>query len=449
GQDLTPAQLANLYFDANPGFNGGAFEYAAIDDEGSIDLTPAVYTLNGPPETNDASGRVDPGNAIALALPTMGGTMATVLTDGIDRDGTVEQYRIDLDSFDPAQGTLYIGDPNGATPGTPITAANNTINADDLANLYFDADDTNFTGVEIEYVAIDNDNHEDPTPGTITLVPATGNLPPNSVDATALIETDNNGDFQPKRLVDDSNNPFLSGSDPTTDPDNDADPTNDVVAYEIVQLPEDGTLTIGVPGAAGTVTIDLAWINAGNTLTPTQLSNLYFDPDPGFDGDTFTYRSIDTNGAKDPSPATVTLQAAPETKQVIENVPIDSTIAIDGIIPSATIPLTGYETPGGNDPDGNVASYEILTLPDPNDGTLYLGDPDDGGTLIEAGDKIPTDRITDLVFVSSTSFNGTSFTYRAIDNDNNADPTPATVFLNAPPDTTSGTGEVDPGGVFR
>ena len=208
GTDLTPAQLANLYFDAEPGFNGGSFEYAAIDNEDSIDPTPAVYALNGPPETNEASGRVNPGNAIELVDAV---AMDTVLSDGTDLDGTVTQYRIDLSSFDAAQGQLYIGDP--ATGGTPIDATNNTIAAADLSQLYFDASGT-FTGVDIEYVAIDNDNLEDPTPGTISLVPATGNLPPDSNDATALVESnDSDSGFVTKRLIDNSNAPLMGGSE--------------------------------------------------------------------------------------------------------------------------------------------------------------------------------------------------------------------------------------------
>ncbi|TAF49538.1 MAG: hypothetical protein EAZ61_14275 [Oscillatoriales cyanobacterium] len=391
-----------------------------------------MYTLNGPPETNDASGKVNPGQVIQLSTPGSGTTvMSTVLSNGIDRDGTVTNYRIDLSSFNPAQGQLYIGNP--ANGGTLITNANNTITAANLANLYFDADDTNFTGVEIKYVAIDNDNLADPTPGTISLVPATGNLPPNSVDATALVEKNT-----PKQLIDTANNPFLRATDPEDAPN--------TLTYRIVDLPDaaDGVLVLRNPGTGAETSVTNTTV-----LSPADLANLYFNPTPGFNGGSFTYRAFDEDGGVEITPATVTLQAAPNTNTVIENVPVDSTIAIDGIINGATIPLTDYDTPGGNDPDGSIASYEILTLPDPNDGTLYLGNPDNGGTLIEAGDKLPANRITDLVFVSSTSFNGTSFTYRAIDNNNNADPTPATVFLNAPPDTTSGTGEVDPGGVIQ
>ncbi|TAF49537.1 MAG: hypothetical protein EAZ61_14270, partial [Oscillatoriales cyanobacterium] len=53
---LTPANLNNIYFAANPGtasvpFTGSTFKYAAIDNDNVIDPEPATVTLTTPPET--------------------------------------------------------------------------------------------------------------------------------------------------------------------------------------------------------------------------------------------------------------------------------------------------------------------------------------------------------------------------------------------------------------
>ena len=149
----------------------------------------------------------------------------------------------------------------------------------------------------------------------------------------------------------------VGGSDPDT-------PGNEPSSYELVMLPNNGTLYLGDPSDP------LNAITSSRTLTPAQLSNLVFVANNNFPGDTFTYRAIDAQGEPDPTPATVTLNAPPDTDGAAYEVPLGN-----------PLPLTGSLL-GGSDPDaggigspGDPVSFIITRLPDPTQGVLYLGDP--------------------------------------------------------------------------
>ena len=423
GQPVPSDRINELVFTADGGFTGTSFTYRAIDNDNNPDPTPGTITLNPPPAqipptTEDASGRLDPGAAIELDAAAM----VVPLSPGSDVDGTVDSYEIDLSSFPAAQGTLSLNNSiaGGGTLVEPDVLGGTvaTIAAADLTNLFFNATGA-FTGVEIDYVAVDNDGNRDGSPGVITLVPDNANLPPNTDDAQQLVEG-----TTPVLI------PGLGGSDPDTGIG------DSVGSFVIKTLPDpaDGILYVGDPSTGTPVVVD-------TPLTPADIVNLFFEPTAGFDGGTFTYAAIDQRGAEDPTPATVQLRIAPQTNDVLDSVPVDAVVNLDGVIPGTAVnaPL------GGSDTDGTINRFIIETVPDPADGVLYLGNPASGnGVRLSAGDPVPANRIDELFFESTTSFNGTSFTYRAIDDDGNPDPTPATVTLNAPPDTTNGRGSLLP-----
>ena len=180
---IPASDLANLFFQADSDFTGNVeIQYVAIDNDGNEDSTPGVIYINTPdqvlpPETEDAVGRMGSNQVLQLSLPPTAGAPTTVtpLAQGSDPDGTVTNYRIDVSTI--TEGQLFIGNP---TTGTLITGANNTITATNLPNLFFQSDSDFVGGVEIDYVAIDNDGNEDPTPGKIYITTATQNLPPEN-----------------------------------------------------------------------------------------------------------------------------------------------------------------------------------------------------------------------------------------------------------------------------
>ncbi|TAF49400.1 MAG: hypothetical protein EAZ61_14445, partial [Oscillatoriales cyanobacterium] len=170
-----------------PDFNGSSFTYSAIDNDGNPDKTPATYTLNSPPETDDASGELNPGDMLKLSLaPNPGNAPNTIdpLENGRDPDvgGSILRYEIDTTTI--TEGQLFIVNPTTGVR-TEIPANTGTVNLapNDLVNLEFDADGAFNGGVEIKYVAVDNYGVKDATPGTIYLNLPGVNLPPDTYNA--------------------------------------------------------------------------------------------------------------------------------------------------------------------------------------------------------------------------------------------------------------------------
>jgi Ca2+-binding RTX toxin-like protein len=102
--------------------------------------------------------------------------------------------------------------------------------------------------------------------------------------------------------------------------------------------------------------------------------------------------------------------------------------------PSTARRLTGF---AGTDPDiadgDQIASYSILTLPSPEQGVLYQGDPANGGTPITSlplgGLTLTPAAIQNIYFQSSTGFGGATFNYTVTDARGSSDETAALVTL--------------------
>ncbi|HEY9696425.1 MAG TPA: DUF4347 domain-containing protein [Trichocoleus sp.] len=198
----------------------------------------------------------------------------------------------------------------------------------------------------------------------------------------------------------------------------DADGT--VESFRILTLPlaTQGTLFLGDPASGGRA------IASDEVLTPAQISQVYFQAANGFTGTSFTYTAVDNLGAEDLTPGVVTLN--PLGVNGGGNLPPDTNDASIDLPQDSLVNLVGLS---GTDSDGSVASFTIVTAPSPDQGTLYLGNPDEDGTPIQAGTVLTPAQINQLYFESSTNFQGSSFTYAATDNLGSTDPTPATVEL--------------------
>lgn len=193
-----------------------------------------------------------------------------------------------------------------------------------------------------------------------------------------------------------------------------------VASYTILSLPtsDQGVLYLGDPATGGVP------ITIGTALTPAQIQTIYFQSTSGFNGATFTYTATDRRGASDETPATVTLgvrnpnNRPPDTNPSQLELPRNSTKLVPNL--------------SGTDPDGDatVESFRVLTLPPQEQGILYLGDPANGGTPIRAEQVLTPDQIKQIYFKSSGEFTGTSFTYVAVDDQGDRDPSPAVVRLS-------------------
>jgi Ca2+-binding RTX toxin-like protein len=406
GDSISADELDQLVFDANDNFDGSSFTYRAIDNQGEAS-EPGEITLNSPPQVTGGEEDVPPGAVTNLSDD---------LFSGEDPDGTINRYEIT--ELPPAsQGTLFIGDPER---GGREVAEGETLTPDQLDRLFFRAE-PGFSGTTFGFRAIDNQGAESPT-AEVTL--GTANAPPDTEDVLQVIEPG-----EPVTLN------GLGGTDIESDEGD--------LTYQIDELPGEGTLTL-----------DGEEISAGAVLTPDELARLQFSFPEGFTGNTsFTYVAIDETGAEDPTPGTVFLKTEgsnipPETEETTVEVPPNTFGGANEIPRGVATRLTGL---GGNDPDGEIDEFRITRAP--GNGTLFLGDPADGGRALGTDDTIPANRIDDVFFLPDDNFNGSDFAYTAIDNESEEDPTPAEVTLevgNRFPDTDNVTNPVpEPGEVIR
>jgi hypothetical protein len=171
-------------------------------------------------------------------------------------------------------------------------------------------------------------------------------------------------------------------------------------------------------------------VREGQVLTREEANGLRFNPVNGFVGDaTFTYVAIDANNIADLTPATVTLPVtggghpgggacaeAPTTDDKVNPRLLNNLPAVN------ILNLSGKDCSGES-----VESFEIKTLPNQAHGILYMAD---GVTAVRVGQVLTREEANGLKFDPVDGFVGdASFTYVAIDANNIADPTPATVTI--------------------
>ena len=217
-------------------------------------------------------------------------------------------------------------------------------------------------------------------------------------------------------IAQDANNSVIPGATVQVAGLSATDVDGSIASYTIVTLPNaaQGSLFLGNPAANGSP------VQAGQVLTPTQISQLYFRASQSFTAASLTYTATDDKGAIDPTPATANFKFGN-----LPPVAADFTPAAP-IKPGETVPITGL---AASDPDGVIVSYTITSLPEATQGILYLGDPVKGGSPVLNGQVIQPKDIGNLFFKALAQFTGTQFTYTTTDNTGAIDANGATVTL--------------------
>ncbi|MEG4013275.1 Ig-like domain-containing protein, partial [Microcoleus sp. S11D4] len=452
GQVLTPAQLQQLFFQSTGSFTGANFTYSATDNSGAVS-PPANASLgltgappNQAPVATPTNLTVGPNSSVPV--PGLGGTDP-------DLEGSIASYTIN--TLPPAaQGILFLGDPaNGGVPVTP----GQVLTPAQLQQLFFQSTGS-FTGANFTYSATDNSGAVSP-PANASLG-LTG-APPNQ----APVATPTNLTVGPNSSVP---VPGLGGTDP--------DLEGSIASYTINTLPPaaQGILFLGDPANGGVP------VTPGQVLTPAQLQQLFFQSTGDFTGANFTYSATDNSGAVSP-PANASLGltgAPPPPTPAPVPTPTPTPLPIPIPAPTPTPTPTPNEPPAANntnltldpnstaqipglgksDPDGLIASYTINTLPSPDQGVLFLGDPANGGVPVTPGQVLTPAQIGQLFFQSTGNFTGANFSYSATDNNGATSPlatatlgstgaTPTPNPLNLPPVTNNANFTVDPNSSAR
>ncbi|MEL7036254.1 MAG: DUF4347 domain-containing protein [Cyanobacteria bacterium J06592_8] len=269
---LSPEQAENLQFTPNLDFEGFTdFRFAAVDDAGEEDPTPALFTIpvvppeeiiNQPPNTDNLRNPEIETNTQQAPLIPLSGT---------DPDGEVVGFRI---TELPAEGQLFVD-------GEPFNDTTKILSPEQAQNLQF-SPNVGFDGFsDFSFAAIDDQGLEDLTPAlfTIPVVPPDTPIIP---DINQPPNTDNIINPEIERNTQQAPLLPLTGTDPD----------GEVVSFRITELPDEGQLFVN--GEA---------VNRDETLSPEQAQNLQFTPNLDFEGfSEFRVAAIDNEGLEDPTP---------------------------------------------------------------------------------------------------------------------------------------------------
>ncbi|MEG4572050.1 DUF4347 domain-containing protein [Microcoleus sp. N3A4] len=269
GQTLTAEQITQLFFQSAGNFTGANFTYSSRDNLG--DSSPAAtvslvsLAFNDPPVPTNISKTLPPNSTLNL----------TGLTT-TDPDDSIDFYTIN--TLPPAnQGVLFLGDPSLGIRVTP----NQRLSTTQISQLFFQAT-SEFAAANFTYSATDSRGAISPAPATaslLALLPPADQQPPVANNSSVALLPGTS-----------ANIPGLGGTDPD----------GTVVSFIVNTLPpaNESTLFLGDPSQGVPVT-------AGQTLTPEEITQLFFQASGNFTGANFTYSATDNLGATSLAVATV------------------------------------------------------------------------------------------------------------------------------------------------
>ncbi|MEG4495494.1 DUF4347 domain-containing protein, partial [Microcoleus sp. D3_18_C4] len=198
------------------------------------------------------------------------------------------------------------------------------------------------------------------------------------------------------------------------------DPATGIVSFPPIASLADGVAvsrTVRFPApATGTVS---------NTARSTSTTN---DPNPDNNNGRDPGATVSTSIASAPTPTPTPTPPPTPTPTPANLRPIANNVNLE-IAPSSAVAIAGL---GGSDPDGSIASFTINTVPPANEGLIFLGNPDTGGTIVTAGQILTPADINQLFFQSTGNFTKANFTYSATDNQGATSRASATVSALLP-----------------
>jgi Ca2+-binding RTX toxin-like protein len=181
-------------------------------------------------------------------------------------------------------------------------------------------------------------------------------------------------------------------------------PTANVTVSYASSDPTEGTLS----PASLTFTPDNWFTPQALTITPQD--------DTLTDGD-ITYPITPTLTTTDANYTALTPTAVSVTNTDNEGGAVNAPPVVPTVQPLALDPGGTVTIPGltATDSDG-VGFYTVTTVPPASQGTLFLGNPAQGGTQVTVNQTLTPAQIGNLFFRAGTDFTGTQFTYTATDN---------------------------------
>ncbi|MBD8708414.1 retention module-containing protein [Pseudomonas sp. CFBP 13711] len=417
---LTGWNLSTLTITPPKDFNGSfnlqvsstSTESANNDSATTVkSLTVNVASVNDAPVVNTATGNGNEDTIVAVKLT------------GSDVDGTIDHFNL---VNTPANGTFY----SDAAGTQPLTNLNDITATNNGATIYFKPD-ANWNGsTPFTYTAVDNQGLPAATPGTGTInVTAVNDAP--VVNFGSITYTENGApiaivkDFS----ITDVDSTELSSAKITLT----GIQAEDLIVSQYYKGDNSGDTGLGIKytlsnDANGNIVIDLTGKASVANYETLIKSITYADnsnnPSTTPRGVTIAVTDVDANGTNnltvvhDSQINVISVNDAPVTKPATATGDEDNTVAVK---------LTG------TDVDGTIDHFNLVNLG--QHGTFYA---DAAGTQALDGNSVikATGNSATVYFKPVGDWSGsTNFTYTAVDNQGQADTTPATGTIKVNPVT--------------
>jgi|GEM_PF-5134804 len=180
-----------------------------------------------------------------------------------------------------------------------------------------------------------------------------------------------------------------------------------ITAYSIATLPPS---TEGVLYFCNSA---CAAVTAGQSISPSDIGKLKFDPAATFTGNSvFTYNATSNTGAvSNTATYTIPVNNQPPIANPIMSQVLNNTWGQTGIPPLS-----------GADIDGTIGSYTVSTIPSASQGVLYYYNGSAYAPVM-AGQSLTLTQASSLKFDPAAAYTGNAvFTYTATDNSSNTSP---------------------------
>ncbi|MGA3682251.1 retention module-containing protein [Pseudomonas graminis] len=417
---LTGWNLSTLTITPPKDFNGSfnlqvsstSTESANNDSATTVkSLTVNVASVNDAPVVNTATGNGSEDTLVAVKLT------------GSDVDGTIDHFNL---VNTPANGTFY----SDAAGTQPLTNLNDITATNNGATIYFKPD-ANWNGsTPFTYTAVDNQGLASTTPATGTITVTAVNDAP-VVNFGSITYTENGApiaivkDFS----ISDVDSTQLSSAKITLT----GIQAEDLIVSQYYKGDNSGDTGLGIKytlsnDANGNIVIDLVG-NASVANYETLIKSITYadnsnNPSTTPRGVTIAVTDVDANGTNnltvvhDSQINVISVNDAPVTKPASATGDEDNTVAVK---------LTG------TDVDGTIDHFNLVNLG--QHGTFYA---DAAGTQALDGNSVikATGNSATVYFKPVGDWSGsTHFTYTAVDNQGQADTTPATGTIKVNPVT--------------
>ncbi len=363
---VIPADQADqLSFTPDPEFSGlTQFSYAATDNQGGTDETPATYNLvvnltNVPPLPTNQGTPLLKNVSTQVPLPPL----TTFNTENAASFTLVEL---------PIGGQVFLN-------GEPVTV-NQVIPVDQAGQLTFTSN-LDFSGSTVlKFTATDTAGITSSQVGEVSLF-----ILPNILPTVEPLELPS---ILPTGFA--VSVPTLVGSDED----------GDVVSFTLQNIPSpsQGQLFLG-----NTEVFNLTQVSA---ITPEQAGSLRFEANENFVGDIVLNYVANDNDGQSSEPAEISINVLVGTPSIDFDIPESEPIADEIIVPEIPNNGTAIEIPPltANDLNGEIVSFSLLELPLEAQGQLFLN-----GTVVtrlSQVTEITIEQASQLSFVPTPTFFG-------------------------------------------